>query len=64
MQSTQLPREMVEGMGLRFVCCGIKSTPPHFVVNVMNIIELSVLTLTLLETRLFTRGGGGGLRGS
>ena len=48
MQATQLPHKMMES-----VHCAPRSTPPHFGVNVMTIIVLSVLTHTLVVTKLF-----------
>ena len=47
MLANQLPCKMMEGMRLRFVHCAATSTSPHFVVNAMKIIVLSVLTLTV-----------------
>ena len=52
---TQLPHQMMEGMRLRPVYCGIRSTSPHFVVNVMKIIVLIVLTHTVAGMKLFIR---------
>ena len=40
-------------MRLTFVHCAARSTPPHFVVNVVKIIVLSVLTHTVAGTKLF-----------
>ena len=53
--SKSMPRKMIEGMGLRFVHSAARSKPPHFVVSVMKIIVLSVLTHTLVGTKLFIR---------
>ena len=52
MQATKLPLKMIEEMMLRFVHWAIGSTPPHFVVNVMNTVVQSVLTPTLVGTKL------------
>ena len=42
MQATQLPYKMMEGMTLGFVYCAVRSTPPQFVVHVVEIIVRSV----------------------
>ena len=46
MRAIQLPHKMH---------CTVRSTPPHFVVNAMNNIVQSVLTHTLVGTKLFIR---------
>ena len=55
MQTTQLPRKIMEGMRSRFVHCVVGSTPPHFVVDAISAIVQSVLTHTLVGTVLFIR---------
>ena len=49
MQATQPPRKMMEWM--RLALCSQKQ--PHFVVNTMKSIVLSVLTHTLVGAKLF-----------
>ena len=51
-QSTHLPGNMMEWMRLAFVHSAPRSTPPHFVVNVIRSIVLSVLTHTIVETMM------------
>ena len=53
MQVAQLPRKMMEWMRLMFVHCAPKSAPPHFVVNVIKSLVLSVMTHILVGSKLF-----------
>ena len=47
MQTPQLQHKMMEWMRLTFVHCAPRSTPPHFVMNVIKINVLCVLTHVL-----------------
>ena len=51
-QTTTLPHKMMGGDEVEVL---LRSTPPHFAVNVMQIMARSVLAHTLVETQLLVR---------